>query len=102
LDAHRNVNPMPQEIPHDARAEILMGNWKYKSSQADHNYTINFAKISMSSSSSPGRKHPLKLVSSGQKHQRIGSKLRFILVIAEGHRSAHRLHNSAKSRTSSN
>jgi hypothetical protein len=69
---------MSQKICHDARAEILMGNWKYRSSRADHDSAVKFAKITTTSSSSPGRKHPLKLFGSEHKHQQIASQLRFI------------------------
>jgi hypothetical protein len=76
---------MSQKIPHDVRAEILMGNGKYQSLQADPNSTVKFTEITVASSSSPGRKHPLRLFGSGHKDQRVGSKLRFILVVKERH-----------------
>jgi hypothetical protein len=61
LNGHTNVNPMFQKI----RDEILMGNQKNQSSQADHNSISKLTNITVASFSSPRRKHRLKLLAAG-------------------------------------
>jgi hypothetical protein len=47
LNADTNITPMSQTTGHDVRAEILMENWKCQNSQADHNSTLKFTKITV-------------------------------------------------------